>query len=65
MLSCCIPYVPFILALVGLVLGAVSLHGHRGGKGMAIAGLVMSIISLIPAVIVIIMGASLFAALGL
>ncbi|MCI8950304.1 MAG: DUF4190 domain-containing protein [Lachnospiraceae bacterium] len=64
-LSCCIPYVPFILALVGLVLGAVSLHGHRGGKGMAIAGLVMSIISLIPAVIVIIMGASLFAALGL
>ena len=45
--------------------GAVSLHGHRGGKGMAIAGLVMSIISLIPAVIVIIMGASLFAALGL
>ena len=64
-LSCCVPYIPFILALVGLILGAVSLHGHRGGKGMAIAGLVMCIISLIPAVLVAIMGASLIAALGL
>lgn len=64
-LSCCIPYVPFILALVGVVMGAVSLHGHRGGKGMAIAGLVTSIISLVPAVLVVIMGASMMAALGL
>lgn len=64
-LSCCVPYVPFILALVGVVMGGVSLHGHRGGKGMAIAGLVTSIISLVPAVLVVIAGASLMASLGL
>lgn len=64
-LSCCIPYVPFVLALVGVVLGGVSLHGHRGGKGMAIAGLVTSIISLVPAVFVIIAGASIMASLGM
>ncbi|MDO5417522.1 MAG: DUF4190 domain-containing protein [Lachnospiraceae bacterium] len=64
-LACCIPYVPFILALIGVIMGAVSLHGHRKGKGMAIAGLVTSIISLIPAVLLVITGASLMAAAGL
>lgn len=62
-LACCVPYVPFILALIGVILGGVSLSGHRGGKGMAIAGLVTSIISLIPAVMVVLVGASLFAEL--
>lgn len=64
-LSCCVPYVPFVLALVGVIMGGVSLHGHRGGKGMAIAGLVTSIISLIPAVLVVIAGASIMATLGM
>ena len=57
--SCCIPYLPFLLALVGLILAGVSLAGHKGGKGMAIAGLVCSIVSLIPAVIVVVMGAAI------
>ena len=64
LLACCVPYVPFVLALIGVVLGGVSLHGHRGGKGMAIAGLVCSIISLIPAVFVVIAGAGVMASLG-
>lgn len=63
-LSCCVPYVPFILALLGVILGAVSLAKKLGGKGMAIAGLVCSIISLIPAVLVVIGGAALVGALG-
>ncbi|MCI5803251.1 MAG: DUF4190 domain-containing protein [Lachnoclostridium sp.] len=63
-LSCCIPYVPFVLALIGVILGGVSLHAHNAGRGMAIAGLVTSIISLVPAVIVVAMGASLMAGLS-
>ena len=63
-LACCVPYVPFVLALIGVILGGVSLSGHRGGKGMAIAGLVTSIISLIPAVMVVLAGASLLASAG-
>lgn len=59
-LSCCIPWVPVILGLVGLVLGAVGLRGNRRGKGMAIAGLVTSIIALVPAVLLVlgVMGTS-------
>lgn len=42
----CIPYLPFVLGLIGVILGGVSLAKKQGGKGMAIAGLVTSIISL-------------------
>ncbi|MBO5383687.1 MAG: DUF4190 domain-containing protein [Ruminococcus sp.] len=63
--SCCFYYVSLPCALVGLILGAVSLAGHNGGKGMAIAGVVTSIISLVPTVIVIILGGSILAELGL
>lgn len=35
-------------AVVGVVLGAVSLAGQKPGKGMAIAGIVCSIVSLVP-----------------
>ena len=52
-LSCCIPYVPFLLALIGVILAGVSLSKKTPGKGMAIAGLVCSIISLIPATLVV------------
>lgn len=53
-LSCCIPYVPFVLALLGVILAGVSLSKNTSGKGMAIAGLVCSIISLIPAILVVV-----------
>ncbi len=52
-ISCCIPWVPIILGLVGVVLGAVGLRGNRRGKGMAIAGLVTSIIALVPAALLV------------
>lgn len=62
-LSCCFYYVSLPCAVVGLVFGAVALSkiskGEADGKGMAIAGLVLSIISVIPAVIMIVVGQSL------
>lgn len=58
----CIPYLPFILGLIGVILGGVSLSKKQGGKGMAVAGLVTSIISLIIYLILfIVVGASLSA----
>ena len=58
-LSCCFYFISIPCAIIAVILGAVSLKGHKPGKGMAIAGLVTAIISLIPAVIVIISGAAL------
>ncbi len=52
--SCCIPVIPFLLAVISLILGIISIKTGRGGKGMAIAGVVCSIISLIPAIIVVV-----------
>ena len=58
----CIPYLPFILGLIGVILGGVSLSKKQGGKGMAIAGLVTSIISLVIYLIILIaIGASVSA----
>ncbi len=62
--SCCIPWVTFILALVGVILGGVSIATKKGGKGMAIAGLVCSIVALVPAVIMLIAGTAAIADLG-
>lgn len=63
--SCCIPYLPALLALLGVIFAGVSLSGKKAGKGMAIAGLVCSIISLVPTIIVIVSGAALMSSLGL
>lgn len=64
-LSCCVPYVPLLLALLAVVLGGVSLAKKQGGKGMSIAGLICGIITLIPSILVVIYGAVLMAELGL
>jgi len=63
-LSCCVPYLPAILALVAVILAGVSLAKKQGGKGMAITGLVCGIIALVPSVMVIIGGAALIGSLG-
>ncbi|MCX7658332.1 MAG: DUF4190 domain-containing protein [Oscillospiraceae bacterium] len=51
----CIPYISIPLAIVGLVLGIISLVKKQGGKGMAIAGVICSAIGLLIGIIVIIM----------
>ena len=63
-LSCCLYAVSIPCALVGAILGVVALMQHKAGKGMAIAGLVCSVLSLIPAIIGIVFGAALLAELG-
>jgi len=62
-LSCCVPYVPALLALLAVIFGGVSIAKKMGGKGMAVAGLVCGVIGLVPSVIVIISGAALMAEL--
>lgn len=58
-MSCCFYYISIPCAIIGLLLGAASLALKKGGKGMAIAGLVTSIVSLVPAVIAIVLGGSI------
>jgi len=60
-----IPYLGFILAILGIVFGAIAIHQtgsqpNLGGRGMAIAGLVLGIIAIALWAIVI----SLVAAFG-
>lgn len=58
LISCCIPYVPFLLSVVSVVFAAVSLKQHRAGKGMAIAGLVCGCVALIPAILILVAAVS-------
>lgn len=51
--SLCLPFVSIITAIVGLVLGSLSLKRNLGGKNMAIAGIVLSIVFLALSVIFI------------
>lgn len=60
--SCCFWYLSIPCAVLGIILAAVGMKSGKGGKGMGITGLVLSIISLVPAVIVLATGAALFEA---
>ena len=53
-LSCCMGVLGVAVAVVGLVLGILVLRNHKDGKNMAIAGIVLSGISLLIGVIAII-----------
>ena len=53
-LSCCMGLLGVAVAVVGLVLGILVLRNHKDGKNMAIAGIVLSGISLLIGVIAII-----------
>lgn len=57
-MSCCFYFISIPCAVIGIILAGVALSGHKEGRGMAIAGLVCSVISLIPAAIIIISGVS-------
>lgn len=52
--GCCLWYISIPCSIVGLILGGVSLAQKRGGKGMAIAGIVLSAIGIIVAIIVLV-----------
>ena len=58
LISCCFYPATIVLAVVGLILGAVAIKKGPAGKGMAVTGIVLSIISLAFAVLVIILAAS-------
>lgn len=61
LLGCCFWYISLTTAIIAIVLAAISISKKMGGKGMAIAGLIMGIMSLIPTLIVMITGSSLLA----
>ena len=63
--SCCFYYIAFPCGLLGLIFAAVALKKANAGKGMAVAGLVLCIISLALAVVTIIMGGAILGSLGL
>ena len=53
------PYIPGPAAIVGLVLGIVSLVQHRAGFGMAVAGVIMCSVTIVFLIIgIIIMSAA-------
>lgn len=45
--GCCITYVGIATAIAGLITGIISLNDKKPGKGMAIAGIIMSAIALV------------------
>ncbi|MDF2942677.1 MAG: hypothetical protein K0S01_1535 [Herbinix sp.] len=51
--SCCLWYLALPLAIVGLVLSIIVIKNKKDGKGMAIAGIVLSSITIIIAIIAI------------
>ena len=55
LISCCLYPITVILAIIGLILGAVAIKKGPAGRGMAVAGVVLSLISLAFAVLLIIL----------
>lgn len=53
-ISCCLYYLALPLAIVSIVLAIMVLKNNKGGKGMAIAGLVLSGITVLIALLAII-----------
>lgn len=64
LMVCCVSiwWLTVLLAIVGIVFGAVSLGKHMGGRGLAIAGLICSIAALVVEVVIVIVGVGMFAA---
>lgn len=61
---CCTGWGGIICGILAVIFGGLSLKGKKGGKGMAIAGLVCGIIALIPSIIIIATAASILSELG-
>ncbi len=52
---CCVFYLSFIMGIIGLILGIISLVQNRDGKGLAIAGTILNGLSVLFAVLIIIL----------
>ncbi len=59
--NCCFYYIALPCGIIGLVLGIISLKKANPGRGMAIAGVILSAISLLLFVILLIAGAAILA----
>lgn len=60
--ACCTYYISVPCAIIGFILGAVGLK-RQAGRGMAIAGVVCSLVSFIPVIIIISTGASIISSI--
>jgi len=59
--GCCFYYISIPCAIVGLVLGIISLRKKDDGRGMAMAGVITSIVSLALSIIVIVSAGAILA----
>ncbi len=50
-----VPWLTFILGVIGLITGIVSLVQHRAGHGAAVAGVITSAIGIVIALIIIVL----------
>jgi energy-converting hydrogenase Eha subunit E len=57
--SCCFYPVALLLAIIGLILGAIAIKKGPAGKGMAVTGLILSIITVAVVVLLLLFAASL------
>ena len=55
-LCCCFVWLALVLGIAGIVLGIITLTQKYEGKGMAIAGIVLSILSIVVTIILIVVG---------
>ena len=60
LLSCCLWYIAIPLAIAGLVLGILVIKNKKGGKNLAIVGIILSSISIIMGIIIAIMMIAVF-----
>mgnify|MGYP004481254849 FL=1 len=58
LVCCCTGYIALVAGIVGFVLSLIALIQKRPGKGMAIAGIICSSISIVMLVILLIVGSS-------
>lgn len=52
--SCCVWFLTIVTSITGLILGIVSLKRNEGGKGMAIAGIILSAVGILFSIFVMI-----------
>ena len=62
--GCCLWYIGLPAAIVGLILGIMSLRNKEDGHGMALAGVIMCGVALLLAIITAIAGAVILSSIG-